>query len=122
MNKINNQLVCNGDKGARDGGQRIREERAALWREAGEGLSKKATLQNGLRAEPWERLRGGCSWQKKRRVQRSWGGSTWSLQSAPVRSERAECMRVGDELRGEGLEGCEGPFRSPRAGSGFGSE
>lgn len=59
MNKINNQLVCNGDEGARDGGQRIREERAALWREAGEGLSKKATLQNGLRAEPWERLREG---------------------------------------------------------------
>lgn len=51
MNKINNQLMCNGDEGARDGGQRIREERAALWREAGEGLSKKATLQNGLRAE-----------------------------------------------------------------------
>lgn len=43
MNKINNQLMCHGDEGDIDGGWRIREERAALWREAREGLSKKVT-------------------------------------------------------------------------------
>lgn len=92
-------------------------ERAVLWREAGEELSEKVTLEKDLRDESWEHLKEGYSWQKKEQVQRPRGRSAWSFQGTPVRSVLGRVNGVWDMSSEEaGREDCEGTFCSSQWG------
>lgn len=103
-----------------EGSESGKRERAVLWREAGEELSEKVTLEKDLRDESWEHLKEGCSWQKKEQGQRPWGRSAWSFQGTPVRSVLGRVNGVWERSSEEaGREDCEGTFCSLSGDIGF---